>query len=512
MKRLGMLVSAFLVLFVGGCFEDIDEAPLVLPSETVPAPHGLAARVGDRTVTLSWEPVEGAVGYRVYRSVDVSGNGSLLASPADTFCVDADVQNGRSYFYSVSTVGAQRLEGERSAEIMASPALFGVMIEGGAVYTGSRSVTLRITAPATTALMMIANTPSLSGGRWESFSAARSWQLGGGEGPNAVYAKMRDASGAESPIVGDTISLDTFARITDIAITPVMAAYAPASVAHFALEVEGNEAGGTAIVGFGGSTETVTLSDDGDGGDRTAGDGVYETDYRFPSSLRGVDIIVAGAFTDRVGNEAPLFESPERISFTDPPEAVKLLGAVDSTISDITIRWVPSHEEHFQCYRLYRDTKTGVTENPSLLVRQLYNIDQSSYPDGELSEGVRYYYRIFVVNDLGESAGSNEVVANTYNAYPDPVLLDNPTSVGGGRATLTWSVNPNTDWREYRLYRSTQPGVTLSSVLVTTITDRERTFFDDSGLDLGGNTYYYRVYVFDLSGKNSRSNEVDTAP
>jgi hypothetical protein len=54
--------------------------------------------------------------------------------------------------------------------------------------------------------------------------------------------------------------------------------------------------------------------------------------------------------------------------------------------------------------------------------------------------------------------------------------------------------------------------VTTTSLLVATITDRERTFYDDTGLDTAGTNYYYRVYVFDASGKNARSNEVTTAP
>ncbi|MCX5754188.1 MAG: hypothetical protein NTW97_11210, partial [Candidatus Krumholzibacteria bacterium] len=109
-------------------------------------------------------------------------------------------------------------------------------------------------------------------------------------------------------------------------------------------------------------------------------------------------------------------------------------------------------------------------------------------------------------------AGSNEIATHTFDAVPDPVLLDDPSSVGANRLTLTWSVNGATDFSEYRIYRSLQPGVTTASTLVTTIADRERTYYDDTGLDLAGSNYYYRIYVFDLSGKNSRSNEVTTAP
>jgi fibronectin type 3 domain-containing protein len=162
--------------------------------------------------------------------------------------------------------------------------------------------------------------------------------------------------------------------------------------------------------------------------------------------------------------------------------------------------------------RIYRSATPGVTETPAKLVRELYNQAQTSYPDGDLVEGARYYYRVFVVNDLEETAGSNEVALGTYDGAPVAPVLDEPTSVGASRATLTWSRNQDTDFGQYRLYRSTEPGVTTASTLVATITDREIAFFDDTGLDTASNTYYYRVYVFDAKGKSSRSNEVDTAP
>jgi fibronectin type 3 domain-containing protein len=512
MKKFTITLSLVMLFAGGGCFDDIEQAPLSIPDATAPAPRRLSAIVGDERIALSWESVGAAVGYRLYRSVDTAENPVLLASPSDTCYVDTDVQNGRSYVYSVSTVNALHLEGDRSVDIVARPGLYGLMINGGAAYTGSETVTLQLTAPPTAALMLISNTASFARGQWESFAPSRSWQLGDGDGAKSVYAKFKDATGSESSAVGDTITLDTYAEIVGITLTPVLPAYRSGDTVHFTLTVMGNETGGTALIGFENSSDVAALNDKGTAGDRMAFDGVYETDYRFPAALRGLDIVVTGAFTDRVGNEAAPFEAPTRISFTDPPAAIELVGAADSTTSSITIRWVASIDEHFRSYRIYRDTKPGVSENPDLLVRELDTATQTSYLDEGLMEGAVYYYRIFVVNDLSESAGSNQISAHTYDAYPDPVILDAPTSVGNGRATLSWSMNSNTDFKEYRLYRATQPGVTTSSQLVATITERERTYYDDSGLDLVGNTYFYRVYVVDIGGKNSRSNEVDTAP
>ena len=86
----------------------------------------------------------------------------------------------------------------------------------------------------------------------------------------------------------------------------------------------------------------IALNDDGRGGDPVAGDGSYEADYTFPTLFRGTELVVVAGFTDMVGNVAVPLEWDDRISFTDPPEAVQLIGAIDSTVSMITIRWSES--------------------------------------------------------------------------------------------------------------------------------------------------------------------------
>jgi len=511
MKKLVLAICVGALVGVHpGCFDEIAEAPLSLPTEEIAAPEGLAAGVGNARVTLTWNAVVGASGYRIYRAADAPGSPVRLAEAAATGYVDADVQNGRSYYYSVSSLDADGLEGGRSPEILAVPSLYSVLINGGAAVTGSRTIALSLTAPETTAHMMIGEEESLAGGVWETFTPSRTWQLNDSDGIRVVFARFWDANGSLSPVVSDSVLLDRYAMITGIEITPAPRVYEPAATVHFALRVEDDETGGTASVAFSGYTVLVDLSDDGRGGDGTAEDGVYEADYRFLEGIRGVDLTVTGSFVDRVGNVAPPYECGEKISFTDRPDPVQLIGVADSTTTSITIKWVASEEDYFASYRIYRSTAPGITESPTRLVKELANPAQTSYPDGGLKEGVLYYYRIYVVNDLNETAGSNELRAHTFDALPDPVVLDDPSSVGGNRATLTWSENAATDFKEYRLYRSTAPGVTMTSTLVATIADREKTYYDDTGLDLT-NTYYYRIYVIDLGGKNSRSNEVSTA-
>jgi len=315
-----------------------------------------------------------------------------------------------------------------------------------------------------------------------------------------------------SPPVSSTIELDTYAAISGLEITPEPHTYTPGATIHLAMGNEGDETGGSASVDIEDlTTGSIVLHDDGRGGDPVAGDGSYETDYTFPSIFRGTDLIVVASFTDLVGNEAVSFEWSDRISFADPPEAVQLFGSIDSTTNSITINWEESSDDNFVAYRIYRDIQTGVTDDPALFIRGLDFITQTTYPDSDLNEGVTYYYRIYVANDLDETAGSNEIAASTFDALPSPVDLSDPSAVGTDRLTLEWTINPDSDFLEYRIYRDTSPGVTESSQLVTVLTEREVTWFDDTGLDNGANSYYYRILVYDLGGHYSRSNEVTTA-
>ena len=509
MKRFTVILLALFAIS-SGCLNDIEEAQLELSGIEVAAPQGLTARVSDGTVHLEWQSVPAASSYRIYRAADQPIDPTRIAETADTTYTDVNLVNGRTYYYSVSAVAEGPLEGPPSDHIPAIPSVYSIMINGGTEVTGSRSVTLGMTGPPTTALMKIGHDMDLSGAVWESFATSRTWLLEKGDGLKTVYAAFQDDGGAVSPVVSASITLDTYAEITDLYIEET-SPFAPGATLHFVMEVWNDETGGNAWVAIEGYSLQIPLFDDGNGGDPTAGDGVYETSYGMPLELRGRDLTVTGEFQDAAGNRATTYEMNGTISFTDPPEPVHLFGSVDSTTTSITIRWEPSDEDHISAYRIYRDVTAGVEERADLLVTTIYSVSQSTYTNQELIEGETYYYKVFVVNDMEETAGSNERAASTFDAYPTPVVLDSISAIGDDRLTLTWSRNDDTDFVEYRVYRDTSPGVTAEySDLAATIGDREITYLDDTDLDTQTNLYYYRVYVYDLGGKSSRSNEMST--
>jgi len=85
-----------------------------------------------------------------------------------------------------------------------------VTIQGGEV-TGTRNVTLSLSANPEPAEMMVAEGGDFSAAVWQTFASTRAFTLSVGDGLKTVAAKFRDAAGNESLVAADTTTLDTAA-------------------------------------------------------------------------------------------------------------------------------------------------------------------------------------------------------------------------------------------------------------------------------------------------------------
>ncbi|MEV6491478.1 xylan 1,4-beta-xylosidase, partial [Actinoplanes sp. NPDC051633] len=94
-----------------------DAAPAALP-----APSGVRAVEGREQVTISWDPVPGAIGYAIYRSASADGpfevadfgGGDVLAVPHGPF---ADTTSGRGGYYAVAALATVTALGPLSAPV-----------------------------------------------------------------------------------------------------------------------------------------------------------------------------------------------------------------------------------------------------------------------------------------------------------------------------------------------------------------------------------------------------------
>lgn len=96
----------------------------------------------------------------------------------------------------------------------------------------------------------------------------------------------------------------------------------------------------------------------------------------------------------------------------------------------------------------------------------------------------------------------------TIRKPPKPVNLIavEPVANSSRALNLFWSINSDPDFANYRIFRARTPGVTTESPLATIIQNRNTISFNDSTLSRN-TTYYYRVYVFDVTGLFFGSNE-----
>ena len=140
----------------------------------------------------------------------------------------------------------------------------------------------------------------------------------------------------------------------------------------------------------------------------------------------------------------------------------------------------------------------------------LANASTPSYPDGVVTNGTTYYYKVSAENAIGESAPSNEASA-TPTAPPEPpgTPTDLQALAGDGTVSLSWTA-PSFDGGSpitgYRVYRGTSPGGETFLQSTGAVTS-----FHDSGL-VNGTTYYYKVTALNAIGEGSLSNEASATP
>ncbi len=93
-----------------------------LEGTPLPPPQGVRAVAGDSSVVLYWEPVAGAVRYRVYRQDEEALPFHLLAEvvPPEDYA-DLAVRNGQTYTYVLRSVDAQGRVSSDSAPVQAIP-------------------------------------------------------------------------------------------------------------------------------------------------------------------------------------------------------------------------------------------------------------------------------------------------------------------------------------------------------------------------------------------------------
>ena len=477
----------------------------------IAAPEAVSVIVGNNEVRLSWEAPEGETPDRylvLRRRLDVAVPEEMkeVAQVTEPRYTDRQVRNNRYYAYEIAAGRGDRF-GKRTEEIQATPGLFSIALANDAPRTNQRNVQANLRAPDNAEAVQLAEDAAFTGAAWRSFSTTATWSLSLGDGEKTVYARYRLTDGTESVICFDDILLDTHALIKAVSFDGSNLR-APGDVIHF--RVETGEAEGEATIEVPGFFTATPLFDDGTNGDPVAGDGAYERDVTLPGGTVTTGALVRGRFTDAAGNTATALDATRTLTVRKPPTAIVLTEAFASVPPDparVTLRWEQSLDNDFAAYRVYR-SDDAVVDGSDLLVATTSNRGGTESADSDVAEGKTYFYGVFVRGSSGLETGSNTLQIAVPNLRPpSAVTLRSPDGVGITRLALAWSRNEDLDFASYAVYRDTEGGVDDSAELVATITDRDRTYVDDSGL-VENTQYHYRVYALDTAGLRARSNEV----
>lgn len=477
----------------------------------IAAPEAVSVIVGNNEVRLSWQAPEGETPDRylvLRRRLDVAVAEEMkeVARVTEPRYADLQVRNNRYYAYEIAAGVGTRF-GKRTEEIQATPGLFSIALANDAPRTNQRNVQAGLSAPATVEAVQLAENAAFSGAAWRPFSSILTWSLSLGDGEKTVYARYRLNDGTESVTCFDVIALDTHALINAVSFDGSNER-APGDVVHF--RVETGEAEGEATIEVPSFITATPLFDDGTNGDPVAGDGSYERDITLPGGTVTTGALVRGRFTDAAGNTATALEATRTLTVRKPPTPIALTEATASVPPDparVTLRWEQTLDTDFAAYRVYR-SDDALVDGSDLLVATTSSRGGTESADSDVAEGRTYFYRVFVRGSSGLETGSNTLQIAVPNVRPpSAVTLKSPDGIGVTRLALAWSGNEDLDFASYSVYRDIEGGVDDSAELVATITDRDRTYVDDTGL-VENTEYHYRVYVLDTAGLRARSNEV----
>ena len=478
---------------------EISATPMAI---VLPAPGNFTAVAGNERVTLSWDAVAGATGYRIYRAD--TANASLTRLPTGditgTTYTDTGLTNGTTYRYTVRALirnnNNNESEGRVSVEVSAVPVLTAPPAPGN------------LTAIAADAQITLS---------WNMVADAAEYRIFRAAGTSGTLTRINEDTTITTTTYTDTgLTNGTEYRYTVRAVnaagvspdssvvsaTPIAPTAVPGTPANLTVTIGdqsltltwGATAGATQYYVYRGlSTGNLTRI--------ATNETIDGTTYADTSLTAGTSYWYAVSAVNSLG-EGPQSTEVTETALAIPAAPTGIASSVSVAVGVIRaqILWSPSNSAAE--YRIYRaDTPSGDFAR----IASNETITATTYTDATLVGGTAYRYVIRAVNAAGESAASDEttVTAPTPPAAPAS-LTATPAS---NRITLSW--NEVAEATEYRIYRSLTADGPLTRIagneMITATT------YTNIGIT-NGVEHRYVVRAFNSMGESANSNEVRATP
>ena len=545
-------LPAFLLvatLALSGCGTTTTELPA---QGVLPAPTGLRVESLSSGVRLSWDPVAGALFYRIYWALGATvsrASGTLLRS-SDTTFLQSGLAGGETYAYLVTAVDSKGHEGEPSAVV--TTAL------GPTPLDAPQNV--RATAGDAQVTIEWDPVPNASGYRIEVDSSLASFTATNHPAPPFVHQKALNRTTYTYTVRA------TFGKQVGPASLPVEATPMPTKPGipvFIDVQVQ-------TVAGFddgGGVTRHGVIRLEWTKADHATNyqvyakreqgpeiplipqdrpltetkfnhgldEGDYEKVYEYrveafndgvPSGLSNPQapparasvptplqngesytyvMWTADAVTElAASNEASA--TPVENIFLIAPTSVTAFDTPRDFGNSLTVRWNPSHTRGVTSQGLYRSS-TGDPGSYELLETFPDNTT-SAFEDHTVTDGTQYFYALKAFSldlesGLSEAASGISATNSSLTPPTDLSVSDTPDDTGDS-LTLTWSPSTARDVDGQRLYRSTSDGGPYN--IVTTLSDPLRNRFDD-GPVIAGTVYYYTVHALIGAQESAPSNQ-----
>ena len=164
----------------------------------------------------------------------------------------------------------------------------------------------------------------------------------------------------------------------------------------------------------------------------------------------------------------------------------------ESVAEGVRLTW---NEPNVTAFRIFR--KTGEQKEPNLLATP----DKPDYVDATTEYGKTYQYYVQGIHDKTESDVVESNAITPKDIFPPQVPTGLTASLGIGAVELAWTRNTESDFKEYRVFRSEESGP-----FVQIAAGLEGPIYSDRQIQ-SGKHYRYRVSAVDQAGNESQPSE-----
>ena len=430
----------------------------------------LAQSASYNSVRVSWNAVDGAAGYRVYRATSAGGKYSLVATTASLSCTNTKLNTGTTYYYKVCAyVGAAKTNGGYSAVVSAKPMLSKVTGQN-AVMASATSVRISWSAVAGRTSYQVLRSDAPDGVYKVIGTTTKTYYTNSKITPNRTYYyKVRAYRTVQRKKIYSPESDVTSAM-------PVFQTVSGASASMYS--VTGNKITWNAVPGRKGYE--IWRSD--------AEDGVYKyiatttSTYYYNKSL-----IPNRTYYYKVRAYVMVGKTKYRSGFSNVTSAMPVFQTVSGasatmyTVSSNRITWnaVPGRKG----YEIWRsDAEDGV-------YKYITTTTNTYYYNKSLIPNRTYYYKVRAYVMVGKTKYRSGF-SNITSAMP---MFQSVTGVAGTVSSptssrLTWNAVPGRSG--YAILRSATADGTYKVIGTTT-----KTYYTDTKC-LPNRTYYYKVRAY----------------